>query len=119
MGLKNSLSDLFKLGEIKDSVIKLIEAKFELKKLEIQEKIERAVADAVFRFIFLVLASVALVFLLMIVAWGLNVWLGAPWGYVIIFAFLLIFLATLYSKRDTIKTAIREVIQKEMDAMDS
>jgi hypothetical protein len=55
----------------------------------------------------------------MIVAWGLNVWLGAPWGYVIIFAFLLIFLATLYSKRDTIKTAIREVIQKEMDAMDS
>ncbi|MGR3811114.1 phage holin family protein [Jiulongibacter sp. NS-SX5] len=119
MGLKNSLSDLFKLGEIKDSVIKLIEAKFELKKLEIQEKIERAVADAIFRFVFLVLGSIAVVFLLMIAAWGLNLWLGAPWGYVLIFALLAITLGVIYLKRTDIKLTIREVIQKEMDAMDS
>lgn len=119
MGLKNSLSDLFKLGEIKDSVIKLIEAKFELKKLEIQEKIERAVADAIFRFVFLVLGAVTLVFLLLIVAWWLNQWLGAPWGYVTIFGLLLVMLIVVYTGRNKIKTAVREIIQKEMDAMDS
>jgi 1,4-dihydroxy-2-naphthoate octaprenyltransferase len=62
---------------------------------------------------------VALVFLLLIAVWGLNLWLGEPWGLVIIFTLLLIILAVVYSKKDQIKSSIREVIQKEMDAMDS
>lgn len=119
MGLKNTLSDLLKVGDIKDTIIKLVEAKFELKKLEIQEKIERAVADAVFRFMFLVLASVVLIFVLIIASWGLNVWLGTPWGYVTILVLLLIGLGLFYAQRDSVKREIREIIQKEMDAMDS
>ncbi|MCR9062963.1 MAG: phage holin family protein [Cytophagales bacterium] len=119
MGLKNSLSDLLKIGEIKDNVIGLIEAKFELKKLEIQEKAERAVADLIYRFIFLIVATFSMVFMLILIAWSVNQWLGEPWGYVIILAIMLLILLFFHLKRDEVKEQIKEVIQKEMDAMDS
>ena len=44
MGLKESVSDYLKFDELKENFIKLIEAKFELKKVEIQENIERKLA---------------------------------------------------------------------------
>jgi hypothetical protein len=37
MSIKSSISDYFKIDELKENLIKLIEAKFELKKLEVQE----------------------------------------------------------------------------------
>ena len=40
MGFKKNIAELFQLGEIKDSIIGLVEAKVQLKKIEIQEKVE-------------------------------------------------------------------------------
>ncbi|WP_341226582.1 phage holin family protein [uncultured Arcticibacterium sp.] len=119
MSLKSSIGDLFKLGEIKDSVISLIEAKLELKKIEIQEKAERGVAELIFAILLMVLGSMVLVFVLIMAAFGLNVWLGEPFGYLTILVLLLITLAVVFNKKKEIKEMITETIQKEMDAMDS
>lgn len=119
MGLKNTISDLFKLGEIKDAVIHLIEAKFELKKLEIQEKAERGISQLIFTIGLVIFIAVVLVFILQLIAFGLNVWLGEPYGLVVILSVLIIVLAIVYSRKETIKDKIKETIQKEMDAMDS
>jgi hypothetical protein len=44
MELKEKILGYLKLDELKDNFLKLIEAKFELKKLEIQEKLESKLA---------------------------------------------------------------------------
>jgi uncharacterized membrane protein YqjE len=119
VGFKNSISDLFKLGETKDAVIKLVEAKFELKKLEIQEKAERGISELIFTLGLVIFSSVVLVFVLQIVAYCLNLWLGEPYGLLSVLGFLIILIALVYSERDKIKDKIKNTIQKEMDAMDS
>lgn len=119
MSLKNSIGDLFKLGEIKDSVVSLIEAKLELKKIEIQEKAERGVAELIFAILLMILGSIVLIFVLILAAFGLNVWLGEPYGYVVILVLLLITFGVMFNKKREIKEMITETIQKEMDAMDS
>jgi uncharacterized membrane protein YqjE len=119
VGFKNSISDLFKLGETKDAVIKLVEAKFELKKLEIQEKAERGISELIFTLGLVIFSSVVLVFVLQIVAYCLNLWLGEPYGLLAVLGFLIILIALVYSERDKIKDKIKNTIQKEMDAMDS
>lgn len=119
MGLRNSIGDLLKLGEIKDSIISLFEAKFELKKIEIQEKAERGVAELIFVILLMILGSIVLVFALILAAYGLNVWLGEPYGYVVILVLMLLTVSIVYNKKSEIKEIITETIQKEMDAMDS
>jgi uncharacterized membrane protein YqjE len=119
VGIKNKLSDMFKLGEIKDKVIELIEAKFELKKLEIQEKAERGMAELIFSLGLIIFLAVILVFVLHFIAFGLNVWLGEPYGDVVILVFLLVSLIIIYIRKDDIKDMIRKTIEKELDAMDS
>jgi uncharacterized membrane protein YqjE len=119
VGFKNSISDLFKLGEIKDAVIQLVEAKFELKKIEIQEKAERGVSELIFTLGLVMFLAIILVFALQIVAYGLNLWLGEPYGLLAVLGFLIILIALVYSERDKIKDKIKDTIQKEMDAMDS
>ena len=51
MSIKSSISDYFKIDELKENLIKLIEAKFELKKLEVQEKIEGLISDIVVKIV--------------------------------------------------------------------
>ncbi len=119
MGLTNKLSELLKVGEIKDMVIRLVEAKFELKKLEIQEKLEQMAADAVYWALFLILGAVASVFILILAAWGFNQWLGEPWGYVIILAMALLVMGIMYGASDRVKQQIKEGIQKRMDELEN
>ena len=119
MGLRNNLSNLLRLGEIKDSMVRFIEAKFELKKIEIQEKAERGVAELIFTLGLVILGAIVVVFVLILAAYGLNVWLGTPYGYLMILAFLILTFISVYVNKVTIKGKIRDIIQKEMDAMDS
>lgn len=115
MGLRDKLSDLFNLGELKDAVISLIEAKFELKKIEILEKSERAIADLLYYMIFALIASIALVFILILAAFGLNKLLGEPYGTLLILILVLICLLIYHAKRYEVKAKLRERIQKEID----
>ncbi|MFT4735056.1 MAG: putative membrane protein YqjE [Algoriphagus sp.] len=119
MGLRNNLSDLLRLGKIKDSLVRFIEAKFELKKIEIQEKAEKGIAELIFTLGLVILGAIVLVFILILAAYGLNSWLGTPLGYIIILVILLATFIGVYVNKGTIKDKIRDSIQKEMDAMDS
>lgn len=119
MGLRNNLSDLLRLGKIKDSLVRFIEAKFELKKIEIQEKAEKGIAELIFTLGLVILGAIVLVFILILAAYGLNSWLGTPLGYIIILVILLATFIGVYVNKGTIKDKIRDTIQKEMDAMDS
>lgn len=118
MGIKNTISDFFKLGEIKDTVLNLFEAKFELKKMEIQEKAEKGVAELIFFLILIILGSMLLIFLLILAAFGLNNWLGGVYGFVVISCLLSVVIAFFYVSKNTVKKVIREAIQRAMDAMD-
>ena len=105
------------LDEFKDEIeVWMID---ELKKIEIQEKAERGVAELIFVILLMILGSIVLVFALILAAYGLNVWLGEPYGYVVILVLLLLTLGIVYNKKSEIKEIITETIQKEMDAMDS
>ncbi len=119
MSLKNSFTDLLNVSDLKDLVIRLIEARVELKKLEVQEKLESLAANAVYWVVFLILAAVASVFLLILAAWGLNQWLGEPWGYVIILAVSLLLMGSMYGAARFVKEKIRQIIQREVDRIDN
>jgi hypothetical protein len=115
MSLKNTLSDFFNVNQVKDAVFRLVEAKLELKKLEILEKVEEVLADMLLRVIFFILAFVAFIFLLILGAWGVNVWLGEPWGYVSVLTLLVLKLFAFYFFKDSCRMIIRKIIQKEID----
>jgi uncharacterized membrane protein YqjE len=117
MGLKQNLSDLLHIGEIKDSVLEIIEAKIQLKKLEIQEKAEEGIAGLIYGILLATGALLCLIFILILLAYFLNQWLGAPWGYVINLGLAIIALLLLKTQKETIKSKIQDEIVKEMDAM--
>ncbi len=111
MGLKETISGVFKLGELKDQVLNLFEAKFELKKIEIQEKAEKAIADLLFK---LVLALLSVIIICLFSVWAalaLNSALGYSWGFVIIIGFYLLLLLLIYLTKDKIALRIREKVE--------
>lgn len=117
MGLKQNLSDLLRIGDIKDAVIEIIEAKVQLKKIEIQEKAEEGISGLIYGILLASGALLCVIFALILLAYFLNQWLGEPWGYVINFALAIIALVILKSQKVAIKAKIQEEIIKEMDSM--
>lgn len=118
MGLKQNITELFQLGEIKDTLVGLIEAKVNLKKIEIQEKVEYGVGKLIYILLQAFLGLLCFTFVMILVAYFLNVWLGAPWGYVIVLGITLLALGIFNLKSEEIKKAIRERVVKEVDAVD-
>lgn len=118
MGLKQNIAELFQLGEIKDTLVGLIEAKISLKKIEIQEKVEYGVGKLIYILIQAFLGMLSFTLALVLAAYFLNIWLGAPWGYVIVLSLSLLSLALFSLKKEEIKEAIRDRVVKEVDAVD-
>jgi uncharacterized membrane protein YqjE len=117
MGLKQNLGDLLRIGEIKDSVMEIIEAKIQLKKIELQEKAEEGVSGLIYGILLAAAAFLCLIFVLVLLAYFINQWLGEPWGYVIDLGIAILALVVLKTQKVTIKAKIQEEIMKEMDAM--
>lgn len=117
MGLKQNLNDLLHIGQIKDNVIELIEAKIQLKKLEVQEKAEEGIAGLIYAILLAAGAFLCMLFILILIAYFLNLWLGEPWGYVIMLGFSIVALLILKNQKESIKAKIKDEIIKEMDAM--
>ena len=116
MGLKDKFSDFFNLSELKEQVFTIIEAKFELKKMELQEKAEGGMAELGFMMILALIGVLIVTFFLFLLGWLIShFWLGEPWGYVLILALLIgVFVWTIQSKaRFTAK--LKVIIQKETD----
>lgn len=115
MGLKQKIGDLFRLGEIKDSVLEIIDTKFQLKKLEIQEKIEYGMTELIYLFLLGALWLLFTCFVLLLLAYFVNLKIGEPWGLVVVLGFILIAILSVWLNKTAIKKKARERIMKEVD----
>jgi hypothetical protein len=110
------MADLLKFTEFRDNVIKLIEAKFELTKISFQEKIEGVAVQAIYALLLFILSITVIIFLSILIAVGLNLWLKSVWlGYLIIFLIYAGILALFIFAKDKVQTRIKEQVQKIVD----
>ncbi len=110
------MSDFLKMGELKENLIKLIEAKFELTKLNIQDKVESVAVKAAHALITALLGVFVLIFLSILIAVGLNSLLHSSWaGFVIMFAFYLIIFAIFIFTKDIVIAGIKRKVEELVD----
>jgi len=110
------MADFLNLSDFRDNVIRLIEAKFELTKLGFQEKIEGIAVKAIYLLILFILSITVIIFLSILLAIGLNVWLESFWlGYLIIFLVYVGILAIFVLAKDKVQSKIQEQIQEIVD----
>ncbi len=116
MSLKDSFSRFLRTDEIKYALIGLIEAKLELKKLEVQEILGEQLTNLVYALMLLLIGLMVLLFLSILIASGLNSWLASAWyGYAIIGAIYVCVLIFWISQEFTIKRKIREITEERLD----
>lgn len=110
------MADLLNLHEFRDNVVKLIEAKFELTKLGFQEKIEGIAVQAIYALLLFILSITVIIFLSILIAVGLNIWLKSAWlGYLIIFLIYAVILVIFIFAKDKVQNTIKEKVQEMID----
>ena len=114
--VKESITDFLKISEFRDNIIKLIEAKFELTKLGFQEKIEGIAVKAIYMLLTFILCITVLIFLSILLAIGLNIWMNSAWlGFLIIFILYTILLGVFIGAKDKIQVTLKQQIQEIVD----
>jgi uncharacterized membrane protein YqjE len=113
MNFKQSISDFLKLDELKDNFVKLIEANFELKVLETQEKaVETLSVFAIKVLLGLVLFIVFMVVNLLLIN-IVNHTFDSYWlGYVLFIGLYGLLLAVLVFSKEAIKQKIKNKINE-------
>lgn len=110
------MSDFLKIGELKENLVKLIEAKFELTKLNIQDKIEGIAVKAAYALLTFILSIVVIIFLSILIALGLNHLIGSSWlGFLIMFGFYAIILAIFIFAKDSVQHSIKKRVEEVVD----
>lgn len=110
------MSDFLKIGELKENLVKLIEAKFELTKLNVQDKIEGIAVKAAYALITFILGIVVIIFLSILIALGLNHLIGSSWlGFLIIFGIYAIILAIFIFAKDSVQHTIKKRVEEIVD----
>lgn len=116
MSIKSSISDYFKIDELKDNLIKLIEAKFELKKLEVQEKIEGLISGIVVKIVMGVFLVMVFVLLNILLAETINHLTHTFWaGYVILIAVYLILWLVFKTQKAKVEAIIKAKVGETLD----
>jgi uncharacterized membrane protein YqjE len=116
MSLKNDIMDYLKINELRENIVKLIEAKFELTKIEIQEKIEGLVSQLIHSILTMFLVFMVFIFICILVAVGINQWLDSSyWGFVIITGVYLLLLLIWILNKSFIQKNIQKTIEKVID----
>lgn len=112
------MSDFFKINELKDNLVKLIEAKFELTKLNVQDKIEGIAVRAVYALFIFILSVVVVVFLSILIAIGINILLNSVWvGFLIMFLLYAIILSIFIFSKEAVLQSIKKQIEKTTDEL--
>ena len=110
------MSDFLKIGELKENLVKLIEAKFELTKLNVQDKIEGIAVKAAYALITFILSMVVIIFLSILIAIGLNHLLQSSWlGFLIMFSIYTIILAIFIFAKDSVQNTIKKRVEEIVD----
>lgn len=102
MSLKTSISDFFKIDELKENLFKLAESKFELKKLELLAKVEKLLAKVVMNVLVAIFIFIIFLLLNILTAAVINHHTASYWKgyafitglYVLLFALFHFFKAT-------------------------
>jgi uncharacterized membrane protein YqjE len=116
MSIKSSISDYFKIDELKENLIKLIEAKFELKKLEVQEKIEGLISGIVVKVVMAVFLFMGFLFLNILLAIGINYLTKTSYaGYAILVAVYLILWYIFNTKKAKVEAIIKNKVAEALD----
>lgn len=110
------MSDFLKIGELKENLVKLIEAKFELTKLNVQDKIEGIAVKAAYALITFILGIVVIIFLSILIALGLNHLIGSSWlGFLIMFGIYTLILAIFIFAKDSVQNTIKKRVEEIVD----
>lgn len=113
---KSSISDYFKIDELKDNLVKLIEAKFELKKLEVQEKIEGLISGIAVKIVMGVFLVMVFMLLNLLLAATINHFTHTFWaGYVILIAVYLILWWVFKTQKAKVETIIKTKVGETLD----
>ncbi len=116
MGLKDRITEYFNIGELKDNLVRLVEAKFELKKIELQEKLEGLVAGFVVKLASLLILFGIIIFVNILLASLVNQWLGSFWiGYAVMLGIYVLTYLLLSYKKDRAEDIIIRIIRKEIE----
>ncbi|WP_255047346.1 phage holin family protein [Lacihabitans sp. CS3-21] len=116
MSIKSSISDYFKIDELKENLIKLIEAKFELKKLEVQEKIEGLISGIVVKVVMAVFLFMGFLFLNILLAIGINYLTNTSYaGYAIFAAVYLILWYIFNTQKAKVEAIIKNKVAEALD----
>ena len=116
MSIKSSISDYFKIDELKENLIKLIEAKFELKKLEVQEKIEGLISGIVVKVVMAVFLFMGFLFLNILLAIGINYLTNTSYaGYAILVAVYLILWYIFNTQKAKVEAIIKNKVAEALD----
>ncbi len=119
MSLKSSVMEFLKIDELKENLLKLLEAKFELKKLEIIDQAKPKIAKIVFGLIlfFLGLITYIMVFSGLAYFLGARLWDSPALGFLAMGFLHLILLAIFYINSIHIKNKISEKINQKIDTI--
>jgi uncharacterized membrane protein YqjE len=100
MSLKSSISDFFRVEELRDNVLKLAESKFELKKLELLAKVEKLLGKIVMNVLIALFVFMIFLLLNILIAAIINHYTSSFWiGYACVTGFYcLLFLIFHFNK---------------------
>jgi uncharacterized protein involved in cysteine biosynthesis len=105
------------LEEIKDTLFKYFETRIDLFKIEIRDKVERAVVMAVYAAILLCIALTVLILIVILAGTFLNKWLESDYlGYLILLGFFILNLVLWIVFREKLVSAIRGFIARFVKA---
>lgn len=118
MSLKTSVMEFLKIDELKDNLIKLLEAKFELKKLEIIDQAKPKLADLVFSLILILLGilSYILIFSSLAIFLGNLLFDSPSLGLLCMGLLHVLILIVFYLNASSIKSKISEKVSEKLDA---
>lgn len=107
------------LEEIKDTLFKYFETRIDLFKIEIRDKVERAVVMAVYAAALLCIALTILILIVILIGTFLNKWLESDYlGYLILLGVFVLKLSLWIIFRENLIGAIRGFIARFVKAKD-
>ena len=102
---------LSQLEEIKDTLLKYFESRIDLFKIEIRDKIERAVVMGVYAAALLVIGLIVLILIVILLGTFLNRWLDSDYlGYLILLGIFVLKLVLAIVFREGLIQFIRKII---------
>ncbi len=115
MSLKSSISDFFRIEELRDNVLKLAESKFELKKLELLGKVEKLLGKILMNVLIAIFIFMIFLLLNILVAAVINHYSKSFWiGYACVTGFYLILFLVFHFNKPRVSKIIEAGIADMM-----